>query len=174
MVAPTFPPGVTAQGNIKLLFTPTASLTAPSLATITGAGSFDISCYLYNWAPTAETNKVTPPRRVCSKKQFQKSGTTTESIPDVQYVVDPQGASGSDGIKAVEELPEGTEGYIVERLGIDVNEDFAVGDFVVVRHVIMQYGYIAGDPSDEANEFTYNQTVDLLAPGAGPRVALVA
>lgn len=174
MAAPTFPAGVTAQGNTKVLFTPTADREAPSLATLTGTGSLDVSCFLQTWAPAAEANKGTAPRRVCSKRRFEKFGTTTESIGDLSYVVDPQGAEGSDGKLAYEALTEGTTGYFVERLGKDVDTDFAVGDFVVVRPVLFGVQVITGDVTDEFAEFVVTQAVAVQAPGAGPLVALVA
>lgn len=173
MVAPTEPAGVTAQGNSKILFTLTASLTAPSLAAINGAGSLDVSNMFYTWQPTAETNKVTPPRRVGSKRQYQKDGLTTEAIGDLTYVVDPQGAAASEGKEAYETLVDGTTGYFVERLGKDVDDDFAVGDFVIVRHIVLGFQHISGDTTDEAAEYTVTQSVSLLAPGSGPLVALV-
>lgn len=171
MAAPIFTPGVTAQGNIKLQFATAGSLTAPSLAQVTGAGSLDVSCYFYNWAPSVETNKVTPPRRLCTTRQFQKNGITTESIPDIQYVVNPQAAAASDGKKAFETLVEGTTGYLYERFGTDVNTDWAVGQFVVVRNVRFGFQHIMGDPSDEANEFTVTQPVAQLL-GASKLIAL--
>lgn len=174
MAAPTNVPGVQAQGNIKLQFSPAGDLLAPSLADVTAVGSLDVSCYFFNWAPTAETNKVTPPRRVCSKRQLQKDGTTTEGIPDLNYVVDPQAATGADAKKAFETLVDGTDGYIYERFGIDVDIDWAVGQFVVVRHVVFGFQHINGDPSDEANEFQVTQSVSLQEPGSSALLPLVA
>ena len=170
-----FPAGVTAQGSIKVAFAPVMDRLAPSLAQLTAVGALDISCYLYGWAPTAEANKGAAPRRLCSKRDFEKFGTTTESIGDLQYTIDPQAAAASDGKKAYEMLVDGTAGYLTERLGKDAqDDDFAVGDFVIVRPVLFGPQTITGDPSDEFAEFTVNQPVAVQAPGAGPLVALVA
>lgn len=170
-----FPAGVTAQGNIKVAFSSAMDRLAPSLAALTGAGALDLSCFLYGWAPAAEANKGAAPRRLCSKREFEKFGATTESIGDLQYTVDPQAAEGEDGKKAYEMLTEGTAGYLTERLGKDAQEeDFATGDFVIVRPVLFGPQIITGDPTDEFSEFTVNQPVAVQAPGAGPLVALAA
>lgn len=175
-MAPTYPAGVTAQGNVKVLFTPTASLTAPSIAAITGVGSIDVSCFLQQgaWAPTSEANKGTAPARLCDTRQFEKFGLTTESVSDLTYVVDPQAATGSDGKLAFEALVEGTGGYFVERLGSDAQDDFVAGEFVRVIPVIVGPQNFTADTSDEFAEIVITQAVAVLAPGAGGLVALVA
>lgn len=176
MAAPTYPAVPTAQGNVKVLFTPTADREAPSLAGITAVGSLDVSCFLHRgaWAPAAEANKGSAPARLCDTRQFEKFGLTTESIGDLTYAFDPQGAALSDGVLAYEALVEGTEGYFVERLGIDADTDFTVGDFVRVIPVVLGPQVPTGDTSDEFAEFTVTQAVAVQAPGAGPRVALIA
>lgn len=174
-MATIFPAGVTAQGNISVMFSPVMDRLAPSLAELEAVGSLDLSCFLYGWAPAAEANKGAAPRRLCSKREFEKFGATTESIGDLSYTVDPQAAAASDGKKAYEALTEGTAGYLTERLGMDAEEgDYTIGDFVVVRPVLFGPQIIIGDPTDEFAEFTVNQPVAVQAPGAGPLVALVA
>ncbi len=92
-----FPAGIKVQGRIKVIYTPTMSFTAPSLAVLEGAGALDVSMMLFNWNPTATATRGAPRRRLGSTKVFETFGATTEAIGELDYVVDPQGAAGSDG-----------------------------------------------------------------------------
>lgn len=168
------PAGVKVQGNISVVFAPTGSLTAPSLAVINGASALDISGYLTAWNTTATANRGNPPRRLGSTKQYESFGTTTESIADLTYVVQPQAVAASAGKKAFETLLEGVTGYLYERLGLPATTAWAVGQFCIVRPVVFGPQNIMGDPSDEFAEFMVTQPVALQAPGAGDLVAVVS
>lgn len=175
MAAPVYPSVPKTLGTGKCLFTPTADPAAPSLATISGTGSLDISGYLQSWAPTGETNKGTAPRRVGETRQFESFGITTESVADLVYVWAPQAAEGADEKKAYETLLEGTLGYFVERLGTDADTDLAIGDFV--RVIPVECGYQNPTPLDTGDEFaeyTITQSIRTRSPGFGPFVALAA
>jgi hypothetical protein len=166
------------MGNIKVVFHASASsLTAPTVTLWTGAGAFDASCYLYGngWAPTQTGNKVSAPRRLCSRVQYEKFGLTTQGIGDFQYMVDPQAAAASAGKKAYETFVAGTTGYILERLGLDAQTvDLAIGQFVIIRPVIFGPQNITGDPTDEAAEFMVTQQVSQTGPPSSTLVAMVA
>ena len=176
MAAPLTPTGVKVQGKIRLAFAPTGSLTAPSLAVITGVTALDVSNIFYedSWAPSKETNKGNSPRRLGTTQQFEQSGITNHSLGNLRYMVDPQAAAASDGKKAYEKFPEGTVGFFYERLALDVNTDFALGQFVRVIPVQVLAQNIGGDPSDEFAEFSVEQGVIVTSPGIGDLVAIVA
>jgi hypothetical protein len=162
------------MANLKLIFCPTGSLTAPSLALFTGGTALDISCYNYNWPPTKTANKVTAPRRVCDSRVFQKLGLTQEDIGNMQYMIDPQAAAASTGKLAYEKLAEGNTGYILERWGLDSKTvDLAVGQFVVMRYVKCGPQFITGDIGSEEAEIMVDQTMGLLA-ASGSLVAVVS
>lgn len=174
MTTLTVPAGVTAMANLKLVFCPTGSLTAPSVATFTGGSALDISCYAYNWAPTKSGNKVTAPRRVCSSRVFQKLGLTQEDLGNVQYMIDPQATAGTTSKLAYEKMAEGNTGYLLERWGLDSKTvDLAIGQFVVVRAVTCGPQFITGDITNEASEIMVDQTMGLTA-AASPLLAMVA
>ena len=116
------------------------------------------------------SNRVSAPRRLASTTVTERFGTTTETLGDLIYLVDPQAAAGSDGKKAYEALIEGSTGYFVERPGDDADTDIAAGDFVIVRPVQLGRQLITGDPSDEAAEFQVTQPVSQT----GTASALVA
>jgi hypothetical protein len=173
MAAPLNPNGVGVQGNIKIVWVETiADMAAPTALEINAGTSLDVSYYLYDsgWAPGVTSNRVTSPRRLASRKSRERFGTTTETLGDLVYVVDPQAAAGADGKKAYEALTEGSTGYFVERPGEDADSDIAAGDFVNVYPVEVGPQVITGDPSDEAAEFQVTQPVSIT----GDRRQLVA
>lgn len=135
MAAPIRPPSAKAYGREKWAYVPTvANINAPTLAELNAAAGLDISCYLFDSStrPTQNTNLVTKERRVCDTKQFQQVGNTDPTGGEITYALDPQAAALSDGKKAWEKIGAGATGFLVRRLGIDVNTDFAAGQFVDV------------------------------------------
>jgi hypothetical protein len=175
MAAPITPAGVNVQGKVKTVFSPTGSLTAPSVATFTGTSALDVSNILYadGWSYTREQAKNPAPRRLGTKRVWEIDGSISESLGDLRYTVDPQGAAGSDGKKAYEKFPEGTTGYFLMRKGLDVDTDLAAGQLVEVIPVKLLARHITGDPADEAAEFTVVQGILVSAPGKGDLVAMV-
>lgn len=127
-MALTIPAGVNAEGMVKIVWTPTQSL---SVAILTGATSVDLSCYLIkdSFGYDAATEKGTD-ERVCSKEVYETLGKTTWSFEDLLYVWSPQATTGSADNKAYETLKFNTPGYLTVRWGKDVEADFAVGDVV--------------------------------------------
>lgn len=176
MAAPLTPAGVNVQGKIKTVFAPTGSLTAPSLAVFNGATALDVSNILYadGYAYTKEQTKNAAPRRHGSKKVWETDGTTSESLGDLRYTVDPQGAAASDGKKAWEKFLPGTIGFFLQRMGLDIDTDLAIGQWVEVTPAKLLARYIIGDVTDESSEFTVVQSVIVTAPGKGELVQLVA
>ena len=173
MAAPINPAGVGVQGNYKVIWVETlANPDAPTAAEINGATSLDVSYYLYEngWTPGVTSNRVTAPRRLASRKSQERFGTTTETLGDLVYVVNPQAPAGSDGKKAYEALTEGSTGYFVERPGEDADGDIAASDFVNVYPVELGAQVITGDTTDEAAEFQVTQPVSVT----GTRRQLVA
>lgn len=170
------PTGVKTQGNVKVQFVITmANIAAPTNTEVTAGTALDVSCYLLadGFARSVTTNKGNAPRRLCTKKQFEQFGSTTYSIADLHYIMDPQGAAASTGVKAWEKLTPGQAGYFVVRLGIDpVVTDWAVGQFVEVWPVTLGERMIDGDPTDEFAEFYATQSV-ITTANRTERVALV-
>lgn len=166
MAEPIFPNSVNAQGNVKLQWVETiASIAAPDLSSEIGAaGSLDVSSMLLEggWQPGVDVNRVQAKRRISQRQTNQKFGTSTRTLADLQYQVDPQATAGSSGKKAFETLTEGSTGYIVERLGLDaVSVDWAAGQYVNVYPVELGDQNIPVDTSDEAAEFFVQQPVNI-------------
>ena len=176
MAAPIQPNGVNVQGAVKVIWVETlADPTAPTLTEINAGTSLDVSKMLYEggWQPGVTANKVSAKRRLADTKVYEKFGTTTETLADLQYQVDPQAASGSDGKKAYEAFVEGSTGYFVERLGIDADTDMAAAQFVNTYPVVMGPQTISGDTADEASEFQVTQPVGITG-ATHQNVAVVA
>lgn len=172
-----YPEGTPTLGNTSVVAVQTvADEEAPSLATEIGAAtSVDISCYLYpaGWNPGANTARGTKPPRLCSTTQQETLNRTTYTIGDLQYVYDPQAADSDPGNEAKEILTEGTEVYLVERIGLNAqNEAFAVGQQTVTHHVRLGPQIKSGDRTDENGEFFITQPVSYV--GDGPVDGVVA
>jgi hypothetical protein len=129
------PAGTKAYGRDSWVFVPTiADLESPTVAELTGVSTLDMSCYFYaeTGKPSQTTNRVTRPKRVCDTVTFEQIGDTTYAGGDALYALNPQAAAASEGKAAYEKFPEGTTGYLVRRLGIDVDTAIAAGQFVDV------------------------------------------
>lgn len=169
MVAPTRPASSKAFKREKWLYVPTiATIAAPTVAEVTAVSVLDISCYLFDSSarPTANTNLVEKERRICDGATYQQVGSTTYAGGEMVAALDPQAAAASDGKKAWEKFPEGTTGYLVRRLGIDVNTDLAAGQFVDVFPV--EFGApTPGTVGDgEARENSFTSTFAITGPPA--------
>lgn len=135
MAAPVRPAATKAFKREKLIWVPTiADILAPKLTELTAAAALDMSCILYDsfGRPSQSTSGATLERRVCDGEQYEQAGITTYSAGEMPYALDPQAIAGSDGKKAWEKFVSGATGYLVRRLGIDVDTDLAVGQFVDV------------------------------------------
>jgi hypothetical protein len=127
-MAVTIPPGVRAEGNLKVAYVPTiAVVTAPTVTEVTAAGALDISFFLTggNFKPSGEQARGDD-RRVGSKQTFEQLGREKSTIDDLIYVADPQAAAAAVNNKAMELFQEGVSGFFVVRYGLDAETvDFA-------------------------------------------------
>lgn len=169
MTAPIRPASTKTYGKEKWSFVATiASIASPTALEINAGTSLDVSCYLFDSSdrPTQNTNRVTRERRICDKASFEQIGTTTYGGGNLMYAVDPQAAALSDGKKAFEKLPEGTVGFLVRRLGIDVNTDFAVGQFVDVFPIEVGPQMPTRQGDGESSEAAITQAFAVTSPPA--------
>ena len=148
-----FPEATTVQGKVGLLLVPTMAVaTAPSLATdVNGASTLDITCFTRaeGWAPSMDQPKGTAPRRVCSTRATETLNTPTETLPNLNYVWDPQGAAAAPENELYEAAVPGTLAYVLARYGLAFDAAYAVGQFVNVHRI--EFGE-RGEPVDLADE----------------------
>lgn len=127
-MALTIPPGVDAEGRLKVIWTPTQSL---SIAELSGPTAIELSCYLTKgtFGESAETERGTD-ERVCSKTVYEVLGKSTFTIQDLDYVWEPQAEAGSATNKAYETLKPRTPGFLTVQWGLDVEDDLVAGSKV--------------------------------------------
>ena len=91
-----YPQGTTARGKVSWLWVPAiADISAPTVTELTATGALDISCALYEGSGdvTTEANKVQKQRRLCDTQTYEQFGEVTQTMTDISYAYDPQGAS---------------------------------------------------------------------------------
>ena len=171
------PEATPATGNVKLAAVVTiAALGAPKLATeVSAASSLDMSQYLYgnSWAPGLDQGKGQARRRLGTKRNQERLNTPVETLPNLEYVCAPQ-LPDSDLInKAYALLVPGTVIHLVERLAMDVDAAWAVGQFVNVYKVRLGERATLAPTDDENADIYVTQGVINLVP-VTRKVALVA
>jgi len=132
-MAVTIPPGVKAEGNLKVVFVPTITdLTAPTVAELTATGALDVSFFITggNFKPSGEQARGDD-RRVGSKQTFEALGREKSTIDDIIYIADPQAAAAAVGNKAMELFQPDVAGFFVVRYGLDAETvDFIAAQFI--------------------------------------------
>lgn len=168
MAAPIRPAAAKAFGREKWMFVPTIANTAsPSLASeINAAGSLDVTMMFFTSSarPDASVNMAKAARRLGDIESYEFVGETSYTLGEIRYSFDPQAAALSNGVKAFEKFPAGTTGYLVRRLGIDRNTDFAVGQFVSIFSVEFGPQVEVTEGDGESAEVAIKQGVALNAP----------
>src|SRR5690242_12907578 len=96
----TFPTGVAANGNVKVVWVNTiADPTAPTATELNAAGAVDLSCVLTNFG-TGYSQDTTEDVRICSTQTFESPGAIKYSMDDIEYIVTPQDDSPTGENKA--------------------------------------------------------------------------
>lgn len=167
MAAPLRPALALAFGREKWAFVPAvADVNAPTVAEVTAATGLDLSCFLYESSarPSASTSMVELPRLICDTYSYENPGATKITGGEARFAVDPQGATNSTGKKAWEKLPAGTTGFLVARFGIDVNTDFAAGQFVSVYPVKFGAPLVVKEGDGEGATVAFISTFGITGP----------
>lgn len=153
-MAVTIPPGLKAEGNVKVAFVLSlANPSAPLASEINAGSSIDISFFLMAGAfqPNQEQARGDD-RRFASKQSFETLGRKKPSIADIRYIGYPQAAAGDVNNKAMEVLAEDQTGFCVVRYGLDAETvDFAASQKGDVWPVVM--GVQNKTPLAEDDEF---------------------
>lgn len=168
-----YPEGVSVLGNIKVnAVTTIADLAAPKVATeVKAVTSVELSCALMSngWMPTTTQGKSTKPRRLCSTSDTEQLSPATHSIGTLLYSVgDPQ--SPNTSIAAL--LVEGAKVYLVERLGLDADTDWASTQKVRTHYVLLGKPYPIYDTSADNAEFHIG--VEVVYVNDGPVAGTLA
>jgi hypothetical protein len=160
-----FPDGVDAQGNASLWFLPAiADPSAPTLAEF--AAGVNLSCAIDGFSAPSEQGS-SQDIRYCSKQNFENPGRVTTTIDPIAYVYDPQDPTNNTEYKHYNVLKAGVKGYLVNRLGVDVNTAIAATDVVDVYPVTAgNQSRQAIDPSAEGSKIKILQKFFVTGPVA--------
>lgn len=156
MAAPIKPALKQALGNEAWGFMPAvADLTTPTVAELTAAGGFNLSCSVFGeqGGLSSTTAKVSLPRLLCETTTYQVNGETSYEMADLMISFQPQAAAGSDGKKAWETLTDGIAGFLFYRQDIASSTDIAAGQFVNV--IPVQLGVKTPTTTGTGNEAVY-------------------
>jgi hypothetical protein len=167
MTAPIRPNPAKAFGTEKWAYVPTIANTATPLVTeVNAAGALDVTMMFFasSARPDASVNMAKAARRVGDIESYEFVGETSYTFGEVHYSFDPQGAALSNGVKAYEKFPAGTTGYLVRRLGIDRNTDFAASQFVSMFPVAFGPQVETTEGDNESAEVAIKQGVALTGP----------
>lgn len=166
MAAPLKPQKVTANGKDSWWWVPTiAVMTAPTALEINSATGLNISCFLLaeQDGVTGTAEKIRLARLLCETTTTEGLGEQTWSLADLQGVFDPQGATGSDGKKAWEQLKDGGPGFLVRRQGvIALTGDAIVGQFVDTFKVETGIATPGKSATDASGIYTFTAPAALL------------
>lgn len=122
MALETVPAGTPADGNGLVVFVPTLTdPSEPSSTTLNGGTKITYSLVPDGFRLETTENTISSGRYTL-KQVLDLPGTVVDSL-ELQYVV---------GSPAESTLTEGTTGFVVQRLGVANDEEFAAGQKVTV------------------------------------------
>lgn len=133
------PPGVDSDGADLLAFVKTlADPSAPTSTELADPTATLFACYLTGTFEANADQETNEDKRYCSPDVAESPGKVKWSISELEYIADPQNPESVSN-KAAMALVEGTSGYIVRRMGKDVenNPAFEAGDIVEVYSVTL-------------------------------------
>jgi len=165
-VSATFPVGVPADGNVKVVFVPTmADPKAPKATELNAASALDITCGVVGGGFTTSTDVQTlTDERLCSTQTFEDVGTFTYSIDDIEYIITPQDSTVTGENKIYNTLVPGSTGFIVVRYGKAFDGAFTTGDVVDVYPV--KLGPQVKSAPERNTKLRAKQKPYVIAPGA--------
>lgn len=123
-------PSTPADGNVRIVWTPTIALTtAPTAVILNGATTIDLSCYLTadGFNPGLDESVISD-GRLCETETFEQPGRTSRTL-SLTYI--DNGNTLLTNLAATTLIP-GTPGYIVRRSGKAYDATFASADIVEV------------------------------------------
>lgn len=126
----TTPASVLGDGNLRVAWVPAlANPAAPTVAELTAASVVDLTYYLTSdgFAPGGDESPVVD-KRLGDTQAYERAGRTSETLA-LTYVFRPQEPAAATN-KAYSTLTHLTEGFIVERWGMDADTAFAAGQTV--------------------------------------------
>ena len=162
-----YPESTPVLGNVKVkVAVAVADMTAPKLATeINAATSVELSCAFMaaGWTPTGSQGKGTKMRRLCSKFDVEQLNPVQFSLGALQYSTgDPQNPESD----IVDLMVEGARVYVVERLGMDAeDEPFATTQKTRTHYIELGEPIKVYDTTADNGEFYISQEAVYVSRG---------
>jgi hypothetical protein len=160
MTAPLKPALKRAFGNDSWGFIPACALpSAPTVAELTAAGGFNLSCSLFGDQGdlSATTGKVTLPRLLCETQTYESNDATNYSAADLTVSFQPQAAAGADGKKAWEAMDDLSSGFLWRRQDVDPQTAIAAGQFVDIVPVDLGVKVPMKTATDASGVYAFTQ-----------------
>lgn len=137
MAEPLRPDATKIYGRKNYILIPAwaaySSGTGPTVAEITSASGLDVTRIVFADGapnPTQTTNLVEQQRRYGDTQVSEFVGETKHTGGQMDYQLSSQAAALADGVKLWELIPEGTEMFLVRRLGVARATTPVAGQFV--------------------------------------------
>jgi len=145
-----------------------ADITAPTITELADSAVVELTGYIFTdiTRPTRNTNLVTRERRLADPAQFQQVGTGTWTGGTINYALDPQAASAAVDRKVFDTFKNGAEGFLVQRVGTDVDTALAAAQNVSVYPVDVDDAALIPEGQDDAAEAAGTNTYTVTGPPA--------
>lgn len=165
-------PSTPADGNMRVLVVAALENPAqPTLAELNTPTAVDISCYLTSdgYTPSLE-QQVIEDNRLCSTEEYEKPGRSKRGL-SVTYIDNTNSPDEATYNKAKTTLVPKSRHYIVTRRGVAWDEDFTVGQTVVVTPIECgQYDWLPPEANSvlkiSQKQFITGRTVEAVLPAA--------
>lgn len=157
MSTTTYPDGIDTRGRAALWAVPAiADLNAPTVAEL--SAGFPIHCAIYNWSPQGD-QAATEDNRYCTRNSTESQGRVKTTIEPLVYVYDPQNPDDATGPYAhYGKLAEGSKWFLVDRRGLDYEDDLAAAQVVDIYPVSAGYrNRVAVVGGEEGSKFRVSQ-----------------
>jgi hypothetical protein len=161
------PTAVSTDGNIRIFFVSTLTLSGPTVAQLT-AGT-ELTYYLTpdGFQPQVDEQIITDDR-MGDTQTFENQGRHTFSIQQIRYVTNP--ASPTNDVVATT-LVNGTAGYIVTRPGVDADTAWVAAQLIDIYPI--RVGRQTVEPPEANSVFHIRQRAFVTGPVL-QRVAVAA
>ncbi len=163
-----------SQGFSRVVVLDSATNLAALTATAVSAGEI-LTCHIYgDFAAEGTENVGEGPRKMCSRKNPQEFGNTTDTITDLQYSHLPQEDDAAPGNEARALMTAGTTKIIVEFQGMDGKGSvFAAGDRYIAHRVKLGRQRKGRTGDGEFDQFAITQAL-IYADGGDPVEGVLA
>lgn len=133
MTTGTRPVAVAADGNVRIFFISTITLSAPTVAQLTAGQEMSYYLTTDGFQPAVDEQTITD-ERMGDQQTFENRGRHTYSLQNVRYVFNTPSAANDEAALL---LAAGTTGYFVVRWGLDADTAWVAAQKIDIFPVVM-------------------------------------